>query len=103
MTVTLLRQTAKELAAAFFENQDVFTDGRVERSLQFRAECKNQLAFANKYWQEFIPLAKKILGSMLTQPGVTQIQKDAIYDALLRSRGAQTDEDIIAPSILRAN
>lgn len=103
MVKSLIRQTAKELAGSFFENMDVFGDGRVERTMIFREECTDAQAFTNKYWPDFVVVAKKVLGAMLTDPSVTQIQKDAIYDALLESRGAPTDEHLAAPSILRLN
>lgn len=103
MTTTLVRRTAKELAGAFYDQMDVFQDGRVERSARFRQECTDQKAFIKKHWPDFVKTARKVLAHMLHQPGTPQSQKDAIYDALLEERGFATDETLAAPSILRLN
>lgn len=103
MTTTLVRRTAKELAGAFFENEDTFREGRYIRSERFRDEYARQQDFVNQHWTAFVKLARKILGHMLTLPGTSQADKDAIYDALLKERGALTDEDMVAPSIIRPN
>ena len=103
MTSKLVRKTARELAGAFYDNMDVFHDGRVERTTRFRAECTDQDAFIDIYWPEFVVVARKTLAHILTQPGTSQVQKDAIFDALLEERGLMNDEQLIAPSIMRLN
>lgn len=100
MTHTLIRRTAKELAGAFWDNMDVFHDGRIERTTLFRAECPDQRAFVRQYWPDFVEVARKVLTHMLTEPGRTQGEKDTIFDALLKDRGFQTDPEKAAPSII---
>jgi hypothetical protein len=101
MTTKLVKETAKELAGAFFDNVDVFHDGRVERTMRFRAECPDAETFVRRYWKDFVVVARKVLAHMLTEPGRSQAEKDEIYDALLKERGAKTDLDLAAPSIMR--
>lgn len=103
MVNKLIKKTAKDLAGAFFDNMDVFHDGRVERTTTFREQCKDQRAFINQYWTDFVPVARKTLIAVLEQPGTTQIQKDAIYDAFLEDRGFMGDEMRAAPSVMRLN
>jgi hypothetical protein len=103
MTTKLVRDTAKELAGAFFDNQDVFRDGRMNRSQLFRIKAGSQREFVRTYWKDFVPLARSILGRMLSEPGRSDTDKDRIYDALLNERGAMNDEQLAAPSILRLN
>jgi hypothetical protein len=99
----LVKHTAKEMAGSFYDGQDMFHDGRVERSTLFRIKARNQREFVNTYWRDFVVVARQNLGKMLSEPGRSQGDKDAIYDALLEERGAWTDEQIAAPSILRLN
>lgn len=99
----LVRDTAKGMAGAFFDGQDMFRDGRTERSVLFRIKARSQDEFVRTYWRDFVPLARQQLGKMLSMPGVTQGDKDQIYDALLKERGAATDADLAAPSIMRMN
>lgn len=103
MTHKLVKKIAKELAGAFHDNMDVFHDGRVERTLVFRAECKNQDEFIRRYWTDFVKPARKILAHMLSEPGRTDRERDQIYDALLNERGALNDEQLAAPSIIRVH
>lgn len=103
MTTKLVRYTARELAGAFFDNNDVFRDGRLERSTLFRTKAGSQREFVRTYWKDFVPLARSILGKMLSEPGRAQADQDLIYDALLNERGAMNDEQLAAPSILRLN
>jgi hypothetical protein len=102
-TSKLVKHTAKEMAGAFFDGQDMFHDGRVERSTLFRIKARNQREFVNTYWRDFVPIARKTLAGMLSDPGRSQEDKDAIYDALLEERGAMTDAEQVAPSIVRLN
>lgn len=103
MTTKLVRDVAKELAGAFYDNNDVFRDGRMERSTLFRVKAGSQREFVHTYWKDFVPLARSILGKMLNEPGRSEADKELIYDSLLRERGAMTDEQMVAPSILRLN
>jgi len=97
----LVRHTAKEMAGAFFENEDTFQDGRVMRTERFRALGLTQEQFVRKYWPDFVVAARKTLAHMLMLPGVEQSDKDKIFDALLEDRGAPTDLQLAAPSILQ--
>lgn len=103
MTHKMVKKLAKELAGAFFDNMDVFGDGRVERSMIFRAECKDQAAFIRRYWTDFVKPARKILAHMLQEPGRSDYDRNLIYDALLNERGALNDEQMAAPSIIRVH
>lgn len=103
MTSKLVKNLARELAGAFYENNDVFRDGRMERSTLFRIKARSQGEFIRTYWKDFVVLARQTLGSMLNDPGRSQGDKDAIYDTLLQDRGAMTDEQRVAPSIMRLN
>lgn len=100
-TSKLVKKTAKELAGAFYNNMDVFRDGRVERTERFRQQCPSEHAFIEMYWTDFVKLARKILAHMLTEPGRTDGERNQIYDALLEERGQMTDEQLAAPSIVR--
>lgn len=99
----LVKQTAKEMAGAFYDGQDMFRDGRMSRTERFRIKAGSQGQFVNTYWHDFVVLARKNLAQMLADPGRSQSDKDAIYDALLEERGAYTDEQMAAPSIMRLN
>lgn len=99
----LVKNTAKELAGAFYDGQDMFRDGRMTRSQLFRIKAGSQSQFVNTYWKDFVVLARRTLGQMLGEPGRSQSDKDAIYDALLEERGAWTDEQLAAPSIIQMN
>lgn len=105
MATLLVKKTAKELAGAFFENEDTFGENRITRSQRFRdiygATNKGQDAFIREHWTDFVKLARKILAYQLAQPGTSQIQKDAIYDALQNEVGLYNDIDVLAPSIMR--
>lgn len=103
MVSKLTKKTAKELAGAFFENEDTFADGRAIRSDRFRATEKSQEAFVARYWPDFVPLARKFLTHMLTEPGRNQAEKNQIHDALLQDRGFLTDEQLAAPSVILLN
>lgn len=103
MVSKLVKNTAKEMAGAFYDNTDVFRDGRMDRSQLFRIKARSQREFIATYWRDFVVLARTTLASMLRETGRSDTDKDAIYDALLEERGAWTDEQIAAPSILRLN
>lgn len=99
----LVKSTAKELAGAFYDGQDMFRDGRMTRSQRFRIKAGSQSQFVNTYWKDFVVLARRTLAQMLNDPGRSQADKDAIYDALLEERGAYTDTQLAAPSIIQFN
>lgn len=97
----LVSQTAKELAGAFYDNTDVFRDGRWDRTQLFRIKAGSQKQFITTYWKDFVPLARQILTQKLSEPGRSQTDKDLIYDALLQERGVATDAERVAPSIIQ--
>lgn len=99
----LVKHTAKEMAGAFYDGQDMFRDGRMTRSQLFRIKAGSQSQFVNTYWKDFVVLARGQLAQMLAEPGRSQSDKDAIYDALLEERGAYTDTQLAAPSIIQFN
>jgi len=99
----LVKNTAREFAGAFFDNQDVFSDNRYERTEEFRIREKSQRAFVNAHWPEFVKLARKALTVLLAEPGRDESEKTQIYDALIAERGLPSDEDMVAPSIMRLN
>jgi hypothetical protein len=103
MVAKLVKNTAKEMAGAFYEGNDMLRDGRVERSTLFRIKARTQAEFVSTYWKDFVVVARQKLAELLTMPGISQTDKDKIYDALLQERGAWTDEQIAAPSIVRMN
>lgn len=100
-TTKLVKHTAKELAGAFYDGQDMFRDGRMTRTERFRIKAGSQSQFVATYWKDFVVLARRTLAQMLSDPGRSQSDKDAIYDALLEERGAYTDEQLAAPSIIQ--
>lgn len=103
MAQNLVKKVAKELAGAFYGGDDVLNDGRRQRTIRFRNQAVSEAQFIRDCWPSFIEAAKLVLGQMLQEPGRSQKEKDAIYDALLDSRGFATDEKLVAPSVLRLN
>lgn len=97
----LIKETAKGIAGAFFDNQDVFGDSRYQRTDNFRELEKSQKMFVNKHWPEFVKLARSTLGHLLKEPGRSEADKMQIYDALLHDRGVATDMDQFTQSITR--
>jgi hypothetical protein len=84
----LFRKTAEELAGAFHDEQ--LHDARFSsvpaerrRSMAFRAHWPISRTYVKLCWPMFIPMAKTILGDMLTQPGISLTQRDEIYNAFL--------------------
>jgi hypothetical protein len=85
----LMRRTAEDLAGAFHDEQ--LEDARFsaddptrQRSQRFRAHWgKDSRRYVRLNWPTFIPLAKQILGEMLTRHDVTLTMKDAIYETFL--------------------
>lgn len=101
MVDRLVMRTAKELAGAFYDNQDVLKQDVAQRSERFRKEAPDARTFRRIQWPRFVPAARQILAKMLNEPGRSQADKDKIYDALLNDRKFMTDEDYAAPSIIR--
>lgn len=103
MTAKLVKKTAKQLAGAFFDGEDTLREGRVGRTVTFRESGITQDQFVNHFWPDFVVVARKILAHMLNEPGRRQSEKDQIFDALLEERGLASDEDKVAPNIMRLN
>lgn len=101
MTTKLVRKTAKQLAGAFYDGEDALRDGRIGRTATFRESGITQRQFVDQYWPDFVVMARKILAHMLNEPGRHQVEKNQIFDALLEERGLMTDEQKVAPNILR--
>ena len=85
----LMRRTAEDLAGAFHDEQ--LEDARFStddptrhRSQRFRAHWgKDSRRYVRLNWPTFIPMARDILGAMLTRADVGLTMKDAIYEAFL--------------------
>lgn len=85
----LFRKTAEDLAGAFHD--EAMEDARFSpdqhtrhRSQAFRAHWgKDSKRYIKLNWPTFIPMAKQILGEMLTRHDVTLTMKDCIYEAFL--------------------
>lgn len=85
----LMRRTAEDLAGAFHDEQ--LEDARFStddptrhRSQRFRAHWgKDSRRYVRLNWPTFIPMAKDILGAMLTRADVSLTMKDTIYEAFL--------------------
>lgn len=101
MVHKLVKKIAKGMAAAFHDNDDVFGDGRYDRTERFRKQYPKQEDFVAEQWPTFVPKARIALAHMLTEEGRSQGERDQIFDALLKDRGFMTDEDKVAPSIIR--
>ena len=69
----LLRQTAKELAGAFYEES---------RSERFRSNFPTWKKFVGLHWPDFVPPAREILLTMLSNPMTTEHVKKEIYDCV---------------------
>ncbi len=91
----LIRQVAVELAAAFYNNEDILTDkenGYYQRSDRFRAVNKNERLYICKAWPDFVPESRKRLAAMLNDKGRSEEQKKLIYEALLEDQEFQEDK-----------
>lgn len=71
---TLIEKTALELAAAFYE---------IGRGQGLKSKYKNPKDYAKAYLTKFIPKAVDLLMDILAKESTPQVQKDAIYDALM--------------------
>jgi hypothetical protein len=89
VTVQLIRQTAKELAGAFYEMPERtplfrkvfptvkdFLTGRIHRS-------DGTVKLADPNWWQFLDLAKQTLVNMLNDKGIHEHLKQPIYEALI--------------------
>ncbi len=72
----LLAKTAKEMAAAWYEE--------LAHDNEFYAFYPKQQMFINREWKRFIDLAKQQLTLMLGNPAVEEWQKEQIFDALVK-------------------
>lgn len=85
----LMRRTAEDLAGAFHDEQ--LEDARFStddptrhRSQRFRAHWgRDSRRYVRLNWPTFVPMAREILGAMLTRAGVGITMKDAIYEAFI--------------------
>lgn len=96
----LIRRTAEDLAGAFHD--EAMEDARFSpeqhtrhRSQHFRAHWgKDSRRYVRLNWPTFVPMAKTILGEMLTQHDVTLTMKDAIYEAFLECASDANQVDL---------
>ena len=84
----LMRKTAEDLAGAYHDEQlddaKFSNDEAVRtRSRAFRAHWPSSRTYIRLNWPMFVPLAKTILGNMLTDGTVPLALKDEIYEAFL--------------------
>jgi len=78
----LLRTTAKEMCAAFYEG--------CERSPRFREDAPPLKAFVMEHWPKYLAVARTTLAVMLRSPGRSEAEKAEIYDALLADQAPKT-------------
>lgn len=96
----LMRRTAEDLAGAFHDDQ--LEDARFStddptrhRSQRFRAHWgKNSRRYVRLNWPTFVPMAKDILGAMLTRADVGLTMKDAIYEAFIEAAADPNQLDL---------
>lgn len=69
----LIKHTAKEIAGAFYD---------MNRTDQFRRMAGNQRSFVRRHWTDHVPVAIECLSGVLSLPGTSEHEKEAIYDAL---------------------
>ena len=84
----LMRRTAEDLAGAFhdeaMEEARFSPEQTTRRSQHFRAHWgKDSRRYVRLNWPTFIPMARDILGAMLTRDDVGLTMKDEIYGAFL--------------------
>lgn len=78
----LIRNTAKEMCAAFYE--------ACERSPRFRRDAPKLEQFVRSHWTKYVPMARTTLAVMLRSPGRSEEDKADIYDALLDDQAHKT-------------
>lgn len=79
MTVYLVRHTCKEMAGVMHEEMS-------DKSNEFRTMFPNQRDFIRNNWEQFIPVAKMALSTMLGDPATPEHRKKEIYNALIEDR-----------------
>lgn len=75
-----VRAVAIELAEAMYEQ--LAGRGTAESNLWFQ-QNKNRPRYVNNTWPTLLPLARKALAKLLTQPNITVTQKNEIATALI--------------------
>jgi len=75
----LIKQTAEELAGAYYE--DCATNRK--HGNEFYKAFPNLEAFVKDQWPMFVMTTKEVLTSMLDNPMLAEAQKQEIYHALL--------------------
>lgn len=81
MTVMLIRQLAKQMAGAFYEEN---------RSERFRKLWPDRRQFIARSWVGFVDQAEKTLISMLHDKTTPEYTKEEIYKAILEQRERDT-------------
>lgn len=96
MTVMLIRKLAKDMAAAFYEEN---------RSERFRKMWKSRREFVGRSWVGFVDQAEKTLISMLADKNTPEYTKNEIYEAILEQRERDTGPGVrgVKPGIGRLN
>src|ERR1035437_5144054 len=79
MVHRLVKKTAQELAGAFYEWQAF----RKAYGDDFYKNYPNVEAFMKRDWPNFVRVAKEALTTQLTDPTVSETEKQDIYDALI--------------------
>lgn len=79
MVHVLVKKTAQEMAGAYYEWQATHT----KRANDFYANYPSLDTFVRRDWMNFVQEAKRVLATMLTDPTVSEIEKQDIYEALL--------------------
>ena len=97
MTEKTIKDVAKELAGAFYEDNrsDAFRKTFPTLKAYMRGQWhqpSGEIIINKPGWMYHIELARKVLGSMLSKPDaqVSQVMKDRIYDALLEEHEKAT-------------
>ena len=75
----LVLKTAQEMAGAYYEH----TAGQIPG---FYKQWPNVNVYIRSRWQNFVPIARDILASMLGSPSTTEHIKAEIYQALIYDR-----------------
>lgn len=84
-THELIAQTAKELAACWYEE--------AAHDNEFYAFYPKQKMFMNREWKRFVEPARKTLATMLGDPMLPEWQKEQIMDALVKHAGMPGNVD----------
>lgn len=79
MVHKLVKKTAQELAGAFYEWQA----GHSRYGDNFYSKYPNVRTFVERDWANFVRAAKEAMTDQLSDPHVSEMEKKAIYDALI--------------------